>query len=89
MLKRLRNLYRSALSNELGVVGDEILAVQDTVEALIERFERLQARIGMRELRRERASGKGDADPLVAQLRSAQSLHAVPRGGEQQWPEAM
>jgi hypothetical protein len=88
MLKRLRNVYRRALSTELGVVGDEILAVQDTVEALIERFERLQARIGMRELRRERAAPSGGADPLLGQLRAVASVQRDPRGGEQ-WPEAM
>lgn len=87
MIKRLRNLYRRALNTELGVVGDEILRMQDQVEAVIERFDRLQARIGMRQMRQERAAPLGGADPLEVQLRAAAASQGNPRGNGEHWPE--
>ena len=89
VIKRLRNLYRRALSTELGVVGDEILQVQDTVEALIERFDRLQARIGMRQMRQERAAAPQMGDPLEERLRRAAANEDVPRGKSngELWPD--
>lgn len=81
-----RNAYRKLLDTELGVLGEEIAEAQDQLDALAERFGRLQAKVGMRQLRSER---KGEADPLVEELRlavAARGRPAKPNGGEQ-WPE--
>lgn len=65
------------------------MAVQDTLETLIERYERLRARIGMRELRSERADVRGGVDPLEAKLRAAAAAEGIPRGnGGDRWPDA-
>lgn len=87
MLKRLRNLYRRTLATELGVVGDEILALQDSLESLIDRFDRLQSRIGMRQMRQERAAAPGGGEPLEMQLRRAAANQGNPRGNGERWPE--
>lgn len=77
------------LHRELGVVGDELVAVQDTLETLIERYERLRARIGMKELRSERAAAKDGTDPLEDRLRAAVASVGNPRGnGGDRWPDA-
>jgi len=85
----VRRLYRRVLNRELEVVGDELTAVQDTLETLIERYERLRARIGMKELRAERAAGKEGLDPLELRLRAAAGTVANPRRGNgDDWPDA-
>lgn len=87
MLRRLKNLYRSALSTELGGVGDEILRLQDQLEALIERYDRLQARIGMRQMRQDRSGAHGE-DQLMQQLRDAAATRQRPlQPTEAGWPE--
>jgi len=76
------------LNTELGVLGDELQTAQDLVEELIERYERMRARLGMRELRSERAAAKDGEDPLEAKLRLAAS--SVARSNPlPPWPEAM
>lgn len=54
MIGALKRLYRNTLDRELGVVGEEIAALTDQLDALTERFQRLQARAGMKAIRDER-----------------------------------
>lgn len=93
MANLIRKLYRNALSKELGVVGDEIQQVAERLDALIERYERLRARIGMKELREQRGNKDVVDDDVVAELRAAMmkkngsGLVAGPSGHNDRWPE--
>lgn len=92
MANLIRKLYRNALSKELGVVGDEIQQVAERLDALIERYERLRARIGMKELREQRGNKDVVDDDVVAELRAAMKkngagLAAGPSGHNDRWPE--
>ncbi len=81
----IRRMYRKLLDTELGGVGDELTQAQDQLDALTERFHRLQARVSMKDLRKERAARGETDDGLVDELKLA--LQKKGNGAKSEWPE--
>lgn len=82
-------MYGRLLDTEVGVLGDELVKAQDQLDALTDRFAKLQARVGMRDLRASRKGAGQNDDALIEELRAAAAARGKPaksNGGEH-WPE--